>query len=136
MPHKLTPNFGEAQYEVVKKTGNELILEGQGRVIGRHVSHAKKVPPPQTTEEETPSTPETANNSVGASPLRPVSSSRDQPDIPSSEESALHVLDVPNTKPAVKKKVVEPLHLKREKGVWRPASGMTNSSEGCYASRL
>lgn len=43
-PHKLTTNWGNASYEVIKKNGNELLLEGDGRFIRRHVTHVKKVP--------------------------------------------------------------------------------------------
>lgn len=42
-PHKLITNWRDVYYDVIKKNGNELYLEGGGRLIRRHVTHVKKV---------------------------------------------------------------------------------------------
>lgn len=37
-PNKLTTPFNENFFEVVQKTGSKLVLQGEGRIIRRHLS--------------------------------------------------------------------------------------------------
>ncbi|KAH8318227.1 hypothetical protein KR067_007055, partial [Drosophila pandora] len=43
-PHKLTPNFGRVEYDVIERKGNIAIVSKDGRSLTRHISHLKKIP--------------------------------------------------------------------------------------------
>lgn len=47
--NKFIPNFGSEHYEVIRRTGNELLLEVKYRVIRRHLNHVKKFISPTKT---------------------------------------------------------------------------------------
>lgn len=44
VPHKLISRFNKAEYNVMEKKRNELILNGDGKTIRRHVTQVKKIP--------------------------------------------------------------------------------------------
>lgn len=43
MPYKLTPAFGNEEYEVVQREGNELTLSLGDKTTKRHLAHVKKI---------------------------------------------------------------------------------------------
>ncbi|KAJ8911692.1 hypothetical protein NQ315_017144 [Exocentrus adspersus] len=111
-PHKLTTDFGNTPYCVTKRNGNKALLESEGRIARRHVSHIKKIPTHTATASHDnkfhsppPSTVTQPDNEV----LREPSSVTDGPD-----------KEVMSASPTAAS--VEPLRLRRKEGMWRPVT--------------
>lgn len=118
--NKLIPNFGSEHYEVINRTGNELLLEGQNRVIRRRpLNHVKKVHIAEDTNKDTSNdqdttilydeTPTTINVSDTDTADQKFSNTETQSDSPIKDS-------VPEL---TKEDQVKPLRLKKMEGMWR-----------------
>ncbi|XP_053960266.1 uncharacterized protein K02A2.6-like [Anastrepha ludens] len=43
-PNKLTTNFDTVEYEVIDRSGNDIVIRGNGKVFRRNISHVKRIP--------------------------------------------------------------------------------------------
>ncbi|XP_039956232.1 uncharacterized protein LOC120771963 [Bactrocera tryoni] len=50
LPNKLSTTFNAEEFEVIKRTGNDVVVRGNGKELRRNVSHLKKLPVPEVTE--------------------------------------------------------------------------------------
>lgn len=43
-PNKLTTTFDPAEFEVIERKGNDVTVQGNGKIIRRNISHLKRIP--------------------------------------------------------------------------------------------
>ncbi|XP_058987406.1 uncharacterized protein K02A2.6-like [Musca domestica] len=117
--NKLSTTFGQTEYEVTERKGNDVVISGEGRVYRRNITHVKKIP----TDSSLPSLARPTETSVAdpehhelhhdpdaadEGPLTNESSSE-----PSSKSSNL---DTGGSRPKVTMKL-----KKNRGGMWQPA---------------
>lgn len=121
VPNKLTTTFGEEAYEVLQRTGNELVLENGRRVIRRHVGHAKKIPDPATVTPQQSNSSSTIPTTTATETSQQTMGMQDQQNLQGNATNPGELTEtnkVPESTQSTK--MVEPLKLERKGGMWRP----------------
>lgn len=114
IPNKLETRFGNEEYEVIEKKGDEVTIMKDGKIFKRHTTHVKKLPKDSIENLEHPLT-----ISVPTRSTEDAAVDRHPPkeQIQDKEEDDS------------KKPKVPPLKLKKKEGLWRPASGDGNNRQ-------
>lgn len=123
-PHKLTTNFGNTEYELIQRNGNEVtVVDKEGKTVKRNISHLKKIPTPMDVETMGTNDNVQENISEANTPttnqLTPASLAAETTP-QSRSESTTPGSTLLSDEPASSNPKIPPLKLKRKKGMWRP----------------